>query len=449
MNVREEKNTSMPICILAAIFAVLRMATGNTMFMIIFTAIVSIAILFAKAEDKFDYIIFFSTWATMLKFNQESYSVFLLLTAEFCLLSFFDIIRYKKRIDSSSFSVTLLFFLYVFFTAAFATKSFDQLFGFVLNFLVIAIAFIHINSKKIPHIIWLFSTGLLIQGIVSFLAMNGFLGNLWSYITIYGDDTVYTSTSGLLSRFSGFAGDPNYFAAELLFAISGLLLLYEKQERKFLVLSVIAILLLFGFFTLSKMYLICATITVIIALRTIAKKSAHSGVFVTLAFIILILVLWRIYGSMLIEGFTIRLEDTSSLNVFTSGRSDIWLNYIDAIFTDPFTLLFGVGYGAGFHNNRGAHNGYISMLYFFGIIGCLIFISLIKCYIKVANKTLSEETAKKKFFRKGNLPLFIMFIVNLSLDAVLMDFFPMMLFMATCCSSYHTTPDKSNNLKYR
>ena len=74
------------------------------------------------------------------------------------------------------------------------------------------------------------------------------------------------------------------------------------------------------------------------------------------------------------------LEDFSANNFWNSlltGRDEIWLCYLKAIFKNPFNFLFGYGLLAeevfipSQNITRASHNLYIFLLHRFGLVGCV------------------------------------------------------------------------------
>ena len=65
-----------------------------------------------------------------------------------------------------------------------------------------------------------------------------------------------------------------------------------------------------------------------------------------------------------------------------STRSDIWQSYCEFFLDNPFSTLFGGGFGAQYWQRHAAHNTYIDLIYYLGIIGtvllALVFYALIK-----------------------------------------------------------------------
>ena len=67
------------------------------------------------------------------------------------------------------------------------------------------------------------------------------------------------------------------------------------------------------------------------------------------------------------------------MSALTTARYDLWLNYINEMLCHPFIAVFGAGLGAVVlpPNNLSPHSLYISSIYQLGIIGTVLFCSII------------------------------------------------------------------------
>ena len=63
------------------------------------------------------------------------------------------------------------------------------------------------------------------------------------------------------------------------------------------------------------------------------------------------------------------------MSELTTGRTDLWRNYIHEFLYNPITLLFGEGYTSINLNNKGSHNTLIQLVYQFGLIGIPFLVS--------------------------------------------------------------------------
>ena len=78
-----------------------------------------------------------------------------------------------------------------------------------------------------------------------------------------------------------------------------------------------------------------------------------------------------------------RIDDASDVNSLTTGRSNIWLSYCEFFLDNPFSTLFGGGFGAPLWQSHGAHNTYIDLIYYLGIIGTVLLALMFNALIKI------------------------------------------------------------------
>ena len=97
----------------------------------------------------------------------------------------------------------------------------------------------------------------------------------------------------------------------------------------------------------------------------------------------------------------------------STGRFDIWKQYLDYIWNSPTTLLFGDGLGSPYYLSQGPHNAYIELIFFLGIIGGAIMVSTIVCIIGT-RKTVT----RRGFIEYALLLLFFVMIATLGIVTV-------------------------------
>ena len=81
-----------------------------------------------------------------------------------------------------------------------------------------------------------------------------------------------------------------------------------------------------------------------------------------------------------------RFDEAADAESLTTGRSYIWSNYMSYLEKNPLVLWFGRGLGAEILNTHAAHNTYIDMLYYLGIVGTAFLIAVFKALTKIKNK---------------------------------------------------------------
>ncbi len=212
-----------------------------------------------------------------------------------------------------------------------------------------------------------------------------------------------------ISRFNGPFDDPNFYMTLLMFGIIMMIRLKECKKIKTapFVFSVI-ILLIFGILTYSKTFFLALVFLLgLWILWQFWDRKHLRAVLIILAMIPTALVL--LFGENSPFAIVItRLTSGSGLSDFTTGRTDIFMTYIGAIFTNAKTLLFGRGLAV---SNLGMdpHNLFLEIAYYTGIVGLILFLCFFFALLKVMrNKT--EAVANKNPVAKYSA-LFMFFIL--------------------------------------
>lgn len=183
-----------------------------------------------------------------------------------------------------------------------------------------------------------------------------------------------------VTRLSGFYGDPNFYSAHIAACLAGtqLLLCHEKSRRRQIVLAILALVLLYcGLLSASKSFIIVTACLFLLWVPILLEKGTSSSRF-------------RLFVGLLCAGIIIasssafhallqivddRFAQASNLSELTTGRTDLWRNYIHEFLNNPITLLFGEGYTSINLNNKASHNTLIQVVYQFGLIGMPLLIS--------------------------------------------------------------------------
>lgn len=203
----------------------------------------------------------------------------------------------------------------------------------------------------------------MIPGLSSFISNR----NVFAVATVDG----YVPTM----RFSGLWPDPNYYSIHLLLGICICVLLYARKEINGVVfVAVVAVLTYFGAKTLSKSFILMFGIIMAYAYVAFLLNKQYGSVFlISIAFLVMILLI----AAGAIDAFSLIIERLTegigSGGDFTTGRTDIWKNYLSYFYNNPPRLLFGIGLGGTLPFKQAPHNTYLEMLCYIGLIGTFVF----------------------------------------------------------------------------
>lgn len=187
-------------------------------------------------------------------------------------------------------------------------------------------------------------------------------------------------------RHSGYYGDPNFYSAHISAAVSGvlILLLGNVEKKKMIVLMLMLMMLIYcGFLAVSKsFFLILACLVLLFVLDLMFKKGRLSAkLLLILTFSVGAIFLLSSSAFLNLSAMILsRFVGGSNLSDFTTGRTEIWIVFINAFKEDTLLLLFGRGYTDVRIAVKGSHNTVIQVVYQFGLVGCICLVAwLIFC----------------------------------------------------------------------
>ena len=193
-------------------------------------------------------------------------------------------------------------------------------------------------------------------------------------------------------RFRGLFLDPNYYVTFVILAIVSLMCLNQsKRVHKIVYFGTIAFLIFAGAQTASKSFvLMLVGAFAYYCISLFAQKKFWLGIGLS-AGVALLFVLATSGKIQLFQAVIERFEDAEDLSGLTTGRIDIWFDYIAVICSDPFVLLFGKGLDAPLVGGFGTHNVFIETIYNFGIVGFILLVSFFAIVLKKIRIRLKDK----------------------------------------------------------
>lgn len=263
------------------------------------------------------------------------------------------------------------------------------------------------------QVVLFFSLGI----IVASLCAQAFAGmpNIRKFIRV---DSYLT-----IVRRCGFYGDPNFYTAQILAAMGGVLslLLQKMKKSRTVLLSVILLFLLYcGFLSGSKSFVLVAAVNLVLWLIGILKIRGKMGLKLFLLiglFAVAVYIATSALFSTLIEVLLTRFSFTKDLESFTTGRTTLWGNYIKELFSNAKVFFLGRGFANVKINDRASHSTIIQLFYQFGLIGLPVLIYWIVCFFRETNRTPEKIDLKKTIVIIGAI------LPWLAIDALFFDEF--------------------------
>ena len=195
-----------------------------------------------------------------------------------------------------------------------------------------------------------------------------------------------------LTRFQGLLRDPNYYMLFINHHISWIPLLAGT-----------GLLVLFGALSYSKTFVIVLALFALLCVAMLfLKKNFLLGVGSLAVFALAAIFLSRTLFSVTLY----RITSTDSLYDLTTGRSKLLVAYFDDITQSVSSLFFGHGLSAEILE-RGTHNLFLEIVYYFGLVGLFLMIAYVILLLRVLSQQDRDLIHSNGVFRYTALIVFI------------------------------------------
>lgn len=214
-----------------------------------------------------------------------------------------------------------------------------------------------------------------------------------------------------LTRFRGLFRDPNYYMTMLVIAIALLAVLYLNRylsKKKFVVGA--GMLMIFGALTYSKTFLIVLVFfSILFVAMLFSGKKYIPGILCIFIFFAVGIILSKSVFAVTVY----RIMSTDNLYDLTTGRSELIVEYLHEITKTAERLFFGAGLSADILE-RGTHNLFLEIVYYYGLTGFGIMMVYIISLIRSVGQGLDNRTGEKSgIFRYTILLVFILLFSTL------------------------------------
>ena len=223
------------------------------------------------------------------------------------------------------------------------------------------------------------------------------------FISPFIHDKVLWTMGEDFIRFTAFFTNPNILAmvCEICLAFLTFYLLQDKFEWTDIIAYIIFAVV--GLATFSKMFLVLFSIMFAILLVYTIKRYKLKSLWGIVPLLLAIMFAFIFKGDFFLAyvrrffgGWDSDMNGYEKfLDIATTGRYKLWTTVLDYTISNPDVLFFGRGLGAPLIASMSAHNFYISMLYQLGIVGSLIFISLIVVLVLAFKKEHPQAKVSK------------------------------------------------------
>lgn len=354
--------------------------------------------LFSQIDTTYYHLLFLLPFSAIFKLSPSSTSLFaylMLATAIILLL----------RKGSIHTIPTVMVMLFIGYAIVGMNENYTTVAKIVAGLILLYVFVTSVSPENFKNHILSFGLGMLGSSII------GTMKDTWARLTIYFDDIDYVYVAGVRSlRFSGLNYDPNYYSIGVIIVIFLCLrLFFNKEGNRLLLGSLIASLTVFGFISYSKMFLL--SILLLAVIFVFYRMQSPKQLITTFVSILIIGFVFYWWANRF--GYLGAILERLSGDDISTGRFDIWKEYLDYIWDSPITLFFGDGLGSPYYLSHGPHNAYIELIFFLGIIGGTIMVSTI-IYIIGINKFVTH----RGLIDRGLILLFFVMIATLGIVTV-------------------------------
>lgn len=380
---------SIAICVVLAMGLCLAQIMGSTVLTIACLGAYLITVAWACYRDQaLPVLLFFLPWSNLLRLSPDSFSFYTVGMLMCCCIGLIRNNSHFKKYALIS-GVCLLLITLVSKLLDSTVLSLDYI-SFVM--MIVFFPMIQAAGRKQKYDFYQLVVFLSLGVIVASLCALNFAeyANIRKFIRVDAYQTIV--------RRSGFYGDANFYAAQILAALAGALsLTTQEKNRKRMVflIAVIIVLLYCGFLSGSKSFVLIAAMILVIWVIAILKMKGRGGTkFILLTCLVGIAVYIAssaLFGG-LIDVLVTRFLRTHDFDSFTTGRMTLWNSYFEEIFDDLKVFFLGRGYTNVKVNGRASHNTIIQMFYQFGIVGVPVLIYWIVSFFKSNTQKVNLRT---------------------------------------------------------
>lgn len=420
-------------CILLGLLLCGAQIVGNTILILGILGLFMVLVAWCSAYDfTLPILLFFLPWSPIMRLNPTSFSVYTFAMVLVCLVSIvkkrFSIRKYQLIAGIALLFVTLL------------SKLLDGngvTFDYIA-FLMMVVLFPMVREERqkqkydFYQTAVYFSLGIIVASLCAMYFAE--FANIRKFIRV---DSYLT-----ILRRCGFYGDANFYVAQILAALSGVLALTLQgmNKKQVVFLAIIALFLLYcGFLSGSKSFALTGIAILLLWIIAILKLRGKVGLkIVLLAFIVcaVVYVATSVMFSDLVEVILTRFSSATDIDSLTTGRVELWRSYIDEIFGNVKVFFLGQGFTNVKVNGRASHNTILQSLYQFGLLGVPFVIYWIVCFYKVEQQTI---TGTRRFNLSVLMVLIGTFAPWMAIDVLFFDeFFLFQVYMCLALSSFQT-----------
>ena len=219
------------------------------------------------------------------------------------------------------------------------------------------------DKTEFEKCIVFYATGIILAAIVAIVFQDN--KNIKDFINIQSD-------AYIAKRMTGFIGDANFYAAQIVPAFAGTLIIICRNKSKTIRFTLLAFMLAgVGVVAVSKSFLICVTLVFVCFVMNMLQINRRGIIkLIPIIGLCLLFVISSSFFSYIIESYETRFSLATNMEKLTTGRDVLWQEYLGYTVRNPIELILGQGLTPVVLVHQASHNTIIQSLFQFGIIGC-------------------------------------------------------------------------------
>ena len=341
------------------------------------TALIAVFMVFTPLGRNVEDLFYLLAFENVFKISAGSSSMFTYLQ----IIALAKLLFARKKVVENGTSFTLTF-LMVAYCALISFTTLTSLVKFGIGLFLLFFSFAEGEKTFLDKkgIVIAYCFGILISSLWALTGLSQFARYISSVIVRLADGSGVT-------RFSGLLENPNYYSMEISFALAALAILYLRDEiRHEFALFGIPLLVL-GSMSQSKAFLLTLAVEALIFFFYLSRKSYRTLIGILFGAAAVYVVFNSRINSFIATYFsrvtvlTDVLDDSSTLAAATTGRSEIWRQYLIISASDARSLMLGRGMDRGLTGFADPHNMFIELLFTLGIVGMIIYYLSLYTYI--------------------------------------------------------------------
>lgn len=378
--ITRKSTNSIVILGLALIFIILGLS--NVLFLIMGIIIAGSFIFISGAEGIYG-LFFMLPFSPIMKLAPGGNTFFNILIAVYILRMIF----LNQKTKMTLYQILSILALIIFSLLNTGDSSLIKLVELVIYFVL---AFLVMNTREnidVRKLLMYFVAGIIIASILG--SFSELIPGLSGFMR---ETRIKLEDGDVIGRFSGIQTNPNFYTMDITIAIAALLYMIGMKKNRWYDYVLVIILLGFGILSLSLSFMLAMGVVFILYLifKIVQLTKLSFDVNVVLRGIIFIaLTLFIIseisnlpYMNIYFQRLGIGNFVDQSLSDLTTGRSDIWSDYLSLYLSDWRIFLVGVGYSVEDYNLRQAHNYFLELLVHLGVIGTILYFNVLNSIFK-------------------------------------------------------------------